>query len=223
MKKLCALFAISCYFFTNASFASPDKPEAGFDYVLVKNKNISSSNISINKNKIEVTEFFSFTCGHCYALHPQLSKWEQANKNKAYITKIHVDFGGIYAKYQKLYYTLEIINKLDLFDAVFNSFHKAGKTIQTDSDLLDFAKLNKLDGKQLLSIYHSFSVATKAKQANKMLMDYGIDAVPTIVVAGKYITSSQMVGGREEVLKVVSYLVNKELSTNNKVATIRKK
>lgn len=210
MKKI---IIITSLMFASYAFASPDKPEANFDYRVINSKPAASYNIPTNK--VEVIEFFSFTCGHCYAFDPSLKQWVEKNKQNIVFKRVAVDFGGVYGRYQKLFYTLEAMGKLEeLHNKVFDSFHKENKTIEKDRDLVDFAKDNKLDPKQLLSIYHSFSVAAKAKQANKIVDDYKIDGVPTVLINGKYVTSSQMVGGRDEVLKVMTHLV--EISKNSK-------
>ncbi len=206
-----------CSLTTSAAFASPEQPEAGFDYRVLTNNTTSTTQNQQGQQKIEIVEFFNYACGHCYAFEPHLKKWLEKNKQNIVFKRTPVGFNQTYEKLQKLYYTFELMGTLNVVhDKIFNSIHKEGNSFANNDDITKFANKNSLDAKQILSIYHSFSVATKAQQATKLAEAYQINGVPNIMVAGKYVTSSEMMGSRENVLKVMDYLLKINM---NKVAT----
>ncbi|MFM2344525.1 MAG: thiol-disulfide interchange protein DsbA [Pseudomonadota bacterium] len=218
VNKTKTLAGILCIIFSELATASPQKPEANFDYHVISDKTTSAvTGVKQPNSKVEVVEFFSYGCGHCYAFDPYLKSWVEKNKQNVILKRVPVGFNKAYEKYQKLFYSLESMGKLELLhDKAFNAVHQDNNPLQTDDDITKFATKNNIDAKQLLAVYHSFSIATKAKQATKVADDYQIDGVPTVLIGGKYVTSSQMVGGRDEVLKVMDYLVNLAKTNANK-------
>jgi thiol:disulfide interchange protein DsbA len=216
VNKTKTLAGILCIIFSELAIASPQQPEANFDYNIISDKTTSMvTGAKQPSNKVEVIEFFSYGCGHCYAFDQYLKSWVEKNKQNVIFKRIPVGFNKSYEKYQKLFYSLESIGKLEqVHDKAFSAVHQENNPLQTDDDITKFASKNNIDSKQLLAVYHSFSIATKAKQATKISDDYQIDGVPAVLIGGKYVTSSQMVGGRDEVIKVMDYLVNLSKSKN---------
>jgi thiol:disulfide interchange protein DsbA len=58
---------------------------------------------------------------------------------------------------------------------------------------------------------NSFAISTKMKQADAWIRATGVDATPTIIVAGKYRLSYQSAGGDwDKMGQLINYLVRKE-------------
>ncbi len=64
-----------------------------------------------------------------------------------------------------------------------------------------------MDGAKFLEQYKSFSVQTKAKQAQQLSNSYKIDGVPAMGVQGRYVTSGSQAGSNERALAVTDALV----------------
>jgi len=58
--------------------------------------------------------------------------------------------------------------------------------------------------------FDSFSVRSKVQQADSRARQFRLQSVPTMVVNGKYKTSSKMAGTNIGMLQVVDFLVQKE-------------
>jgi thiol:disulfide interchange protein DsbA len=58
-----------------------------------------------------------------------------------------------------------------------------------------------------MSIYHSDEVRQKVEMARKMTRDYDIQGTPSVVVDGKFLTSSSMTPGVPQVIPVIDGLV----------------
>ena len=58
---------------------------------------------------------------------------------------------------------------------------------------------------------NSFAISTKMKQADAYIRATGVDATPTIIVAGKYRLNYQSAGGDwDKMGQMINYLVRKE-------------
>lgn len=55
--------------------------------------------------------------------------------------------------------------------------------------------------------FNSFSNNTKLNRAAQVFRASGATGVPSLIIDGKYITSSSMAGGNVQVLKVADYLI----------------
>jgi protein dithiol oxidoreductase (disulfide-forming) len=197
--------AMSISLIFSHTYASPANPELNIEYRIASAKTPLSSQTN---GKVDVVEFFSYSCPHCYAFDPILKSWISKNKSNINFKRMPANFNATYEKHQKIFYALEAMNQGDiLHDKVFDTVQKDNNFLQTDQQITKFAAKYKIDSKKLLSHYYSFGVATKVRQATQIMDDYKIDGVPTVLIGGKYITSSQMVGGRDDVLKVMDYLV----------------
>ena len=63
----------------------------------------------------------------------------------------------------------------------------------------------------------------KHNRAAKMFKDSGATGVPSLVIDGQYITSSTMVGGNAQALRVTDYIVGNIRADKAKAATPAKK
>jgi len=64
-----------------------------------------------------------------------------------------------------------------------------------------------VDGAKFMELYKSFSVQTKARQAQQLSQGYKIDGVPAMGVHGRYVTSGSQAGSNERALAVTDALV----------------
>ena len=58
--------------------------------------------------------------------------------------------------------------------------------------------------------YNSFSVRSKVQQASRLVAQYRLGSVPSMIVHGKYRVEVRMAGGNAGMLHVVDFLVEKE-------------
>jgi protein dithiol oxidoreductase (disulfide-forming) len=109
---------------------------------------------------------------------------------------------------QRLYYTLEALGKVDELHArVFDEIHNKRQPTNREDLILAFAEKNGLDRARFQEVYNSFSVQTKARRAKQLQDQYEVQGVPSMGVAGLYITDGDMAGTMDRALQVVDYLV----------------
>jgi len=163
-----------------------------------------------NAAKIEVVELFWYGCPHCYALEPQLSAW--VKKLPADVTFKRVP--GIprpdWAPMAKAYYALESLGLVEkLHVPLFEAIHKQ-KALRPDDELgaIDWiTKQSGMDRKKVEEAFKSFSTNTKLTRAMQTFRASGATGVPSLIIDGKYITSSTMAGGNQEVLNVADFII----------------
>jgi thiol:disulfide interchange protein DsbA len=164
--------------------------------------------VSTPAGKIEVVEFFSYGCPHCYALEPTLEAWAKRLPNDVVVKRVPVGFNALYENYQKIFYALEAMGQLEaMHQKVFNAIHQQRQRLDKEADIAAFMTANGLDGAKFIELYKSFTVQSKAKQAQQLSQAYKIEGVPTMAVQGRYTTSGSQAGSNERALAVTDALV----------------
>lgn len=159
--------------------------------------------------KIDVIEFFWYSCGHCNAFEPTLEGWIKVAAKDLNIRRVPVAFNASFVPQQKLFYTLEAMGKLDAVHAkVFRAIHAERQTLNKDDTILAWVAQQGVDPEKFKSIYHSFSVSNQVRKATQLQNDYGVEGVPSMGIAGRYYTDGTMAGSMQGVLQVVDHLAN---------------
>ena len=180
------------------------KPEDGKDFRTLD----ARAPVEAPPGKVEVVEFFWYSCPHCNAFEPKLNAWLKKLPPDVSFRRVPVAFRDDFVPQQRLYYTLEALGKVDeLHDKVFEAIHQQHLPTDREDRILAFAERNGLDRAKFQALYNSFGVATKARKAKQLQDDYQVDGVPALGVAGRYYTDGTMTGNMDRALMVVDYLV----------------
>ena len=73
--------------------------------------------------------------------------------------------------------------------------------------MADWAARNGIERQKFVDVYGSPEVAARVGEARELLKGYGVRAVPTFVVDGKFLTSARLAGGTEQLIHVLDHLV----------------
>jgi thiol:disulfide interchange protein DsbA len=188
--------------------AQPRGPAEGTDFRMVQPPQPVESG-----NKIEVLEFFQYSCPHCYAFNPDLEAWRKKLAADVEYKRIHINWDNSTLPHTKLYYSLEQLGKLnEVHDKVFNAIHVGKKRMLDTNEIADLMAANGIDRKQWLEIFNSFSIATKSSKAMQTWRAYKIDGTPALGCDGRYVTSPSMTGTRSGSLAVMDYLIQRSRS-----------
>jgi thiol:disulfide interchange protein DsbA len=159
-------------------------PTQGTDYNL-----INPPQAQTTVGKVEVIEFFSYGCPHCYHMSPLLTEWKKTQlPANAVLIKVPVSFGRReWGQLVRAYYTLEATGDLERLDAkLFEAIHAQGQPLFDLDALASWAAQNGVDANKFRSHFTSPEVTEKAMHAEQLSRDYKINGVPTLTVAGKY-------------------------------------
>lgn len=170
--------------------ASPASPQNGLDY-----RTLEQAQQTAAGSKVEVTEFFWYSCPHCNALEPDLEAWVKKQGDRIVFKRVPIAFRESFIPQQKLYYALEAMGKLDeLHQKVFRAIHVERQRLDSDGEIADFIAKQGVDRQKFLDLYNSFGVQTKVRQAAQLQAAYKVDGVPLLAVEGRYLTSPSIVG-----------------------------
>ncbi|MDB5945487.1 MAG: oxidoreductase [Ramlibacter sp.] len=184
--------------------AQARKPEEGGDFLTLDRR----VPVDAPAGKVEVVEFFWYSCPHCNAFEPKLVNWLKRLPPDVAFRRVPVAFRDDFVPQQRLYYTLEAMGKVDeLHGKVFNAIHAERQSIDKEATIAAWAEKNGLDRARFLELYNSFSVQTKARRATQLQDAYKVQGVPAIGVAGRYYTDGTMAGNMDHALQVTEYLV----------------
>jgi thiol:disulfide interchange protein DsbA len=164
--------------------------------------------VSAPAGKIEVVEFFSYGCPHCFALEPTLESWAKRLPADVVFRRVPVGFNALYENYQKIFFALEAMGQVEhMHRKVFNAIHQQRQRLDKEADIAAFMTANGVDGAKFIELYKSFGVQTKARQAQLLANAYKIDGVPAMGVQGRFVTSGSQAGSNERALAVTDVLV----------------
>ena len=175
------------------AFASPTAPVEGTDYDRLKTP------LTLPKTgKFEVIEFFWYGCPHCNAFEPTIEPWIAKLPADVNFHRVHVQFNARQEIHQRIYYTWETLGLLGQMHAkTFARFHVERKPIDSEDDMLAFARENGLDVAKVKATWNSFAMTSKIRQAQQQCDDYRVDGVPMIGIHGRYTTAPSKNGGAE--------------------------
>ena len=180
------------------------KPEDGTDYRLL-DKRVA---VEAPAGKIEVVEFFWYSCPHCNAFEPRLEAWSKKLPADVVLRRVPVAFRDDFVPQQRLFYALEAMGKLPQLHAkVFHAIHTEKQRIDQEATILAWVAKNGVDQAKFQESYNSFSVSTKARRAAQLQDAYKVEGVPALGIAGRYYTDGTMAGNMDRALQVTDFLV----------------
>ena len=190
--------------FPGLALAQARAPQEGKDFRAL-DKRIP---VEAPAGKIEVVEFFWYSCPHCNAFEPKLNAWLKKAPADVAFRRIPVAFRDDFVPQQRLYYALEAMGKLDeLHSKVFNEIHVNKQPTSKEDQIVAFVEKNGVDKAKFQELYNSFAVSTKARRAKQLQDLYVVDGVPAMGVAGRYYVDGELAGNMDRALQVVDYLV----------------
>ncbi|MGZ3238613.1 MAG: thiol:disulfide interchange protein DsbA/DsbL [Burkholderiaceae bacterium] len=187
-QKVLAALSFSLVAFTAG--ATPANPQSGTDY-----RTLPQAQPTESGKKVEVTEFFWYSCPHCNAFEPDLEAWVKKQGDKIVFKRVPVIFRPEMIPEQRLYYALEAMGKSEeLQSKIFHAIHLEHQRLDNPTAIADFVAKQGIDKQKFMDLYNSFGVETKVKRAAQLQEAYKIDGVPTVAIDGRYLTSPGIVG-----------------------------
>ncbi len=198
LGKAFTLLVLSIFFISSAQ--ARDYKE-GQDY------EIRATNKTVEP---EIREFFSFFCSHCFAMEKPFSQMAEFFKGKAnfIVNPVGLIGGDVGVESQKAYavaINLEIENELK--EELFNRIH-VKQDIPEDHDyFVELFESLGVPSEKYEQIYNSFVTQAKVAEYDRHTKEMKIDAVPEIVVNGKYLVKTDNLESIEDYEALVAYLL----------------
>ena len=188
----------------HAALAQRKPPQEGTDYLVLD----KPAPTEAPAGKIEVVEFFWYSCPHCNHFEPQLEAWIKKVPKDVYVRRAPVSFRADFEPQQRLYYVLESMGRVDeLQKKVFDAIHLERQPLANASQIAAWAEEQGIPSAKFNEAYNSAAVTAKVRKATELQDLYKVDGVPALGVAGRYYTSGSLAQSMERALLVTDYLV----------------
>ena len=206
MKKFFVSLAVlfSTSLLNHTAFAEAPKPGEHFT-------DVAQPIATDNPAKIEVMEVFWYGCIHCYQMDPLLNAWVKKQASDVVFKRIPALPNASWAPMAKTFYAMETLGVSEkLHTALFDAINKQ-KTLNPTNEKAAIEWVTKaggLDKSKVEQAFKSFTINTNLNRAAQIFRASGATGVPSLIIDGKYITSSTMAGGNEQALRVTDYIVD---------------
>jgi protein dithiol oxidoreductase (disulfide-forming) len=159
-------------------------------------------------DKVEVVEFFWYSCSHCNAFEPTLEAWVKKLPKDVVFKRVPIAFQASHVPQQRLFYALEAMGLVEkLHTKVFAAIHVERANLATGEAITEWVARQGVDRAKFVEQYNSFSVVTKSGKGTQLQNAYKVEGVPALGVAGRFYTDGSKAGNMERALQVVEYLI----------------
>ncbi len=161
-----------------------------------------------NPGKIEVIDFFFYGCPYCNDLRPMLERWRTSLPGDVEFRRMPVIRHDSWAPLARTYFTLEALGVAErLHEQVYKGYHDEELHMSQPNVMADWAQRHGLDRGEWLQTYNSEAITRKIEAARKATQDYDIRGTPSVVIAGRYLTSSGLTDDVKLVTPVADLLI----------------
>ena len=180
------LFAVAALSFgAGGAVASPAAPQNGVEYVTLPEAQNTDAG-----GKVEVIEFFSYSCPHCFGLDPLLAAWVKKNADKVVFKRVHVALNQGDVSLQRMYVTTEAMGIAEqTHPKIFSTIHQQRHRIDTDEAVFDWVAQNDIARDSFINAYRSFGIQARLNRSQSMVGAYRVEQWPLVAVGGRYLTS----------------------------------
>lgn len=214
--KSLAILMLSLSAASLSSLAMAEAPKIGTEFEAVAQP-IATDNAA----KIEVMEIFWYGCIHCYQMDAPLNAWVKKLPSDVYFKRVPGLPNPSWAPMAKAFYAMETLGVAEkLHTPLFDAINKS-KTLNPTDEKAVIAWVTQQSGMDKLKVeqaFKSFTTNTNLNRAAQIFRASGATGVPSLVIDGKYITSSTMSGGNEQALKVADYIIGNVRADKAKMA-----
>jgi thiol:disulfide interchange protein DsbA len=185
------------------AMAQAKPPVAGTDYLVLE----KPAPVEAPAGKIEVIEFFWYSCPHCNVFEPALATWIKKAPKDVAVRRVPVAFRDDFVPQQRLYYALEAMGLVDkLHGRVFTAIHAEKLSLNTPESIAAWVAKQGVDKAKFMEQFNSFAVANKATKGTQLQNAYKVEGVPAIGVAGRFYTDGTFAKSMDRALVIAEFL-----------------
>lgn len=164
-----------------------------------------------NAGKIEVVEFFAYSCGHCYNFEPLIEQWKHNLADDVEFVPSPAVWNAAMEPHAKAMYTAQALGVMDtMHGALFAAIHVDKKRLASENEIRQVFVANGVSAEDFDKAYGSFGISSQIRQAVSRQKGARITGTPEIMVAGKYRVTTRKAKSQGGMLKVADFLIAKE-------------
>lgn len=173
----------------------------------------------IRDEKVEVMEFFSYGCIHCYNFDPDLNDWVEDNIDSVRFVRMPAVSNDYWRILGRNYYTMVKLGIIDEYHLpFFREVHEVKRNFTNLNRLADYFDGKGTTAETYRQVFNSSEISRKLAVADQMARRLQVASVPTIIVHGKYMIRPTRSVGIARMLEVMDFLVDKELDERSRLA-----
>jgi thiol:disulfide interchange protein DsbA len=158
--------------------------------------------------RIEVIELFWYGCPYCFQLEPFLEGWLKRKPPDVEFRRMPAVFRPSWIPHARLFHTLESLGELDrLHQAVYRAHHVERENLNDAEAAAAWAARNGIDRNRFLAAYGAPETDRKVEQSMADTRRYDIKGTPSLVVDGRYVTSTGMSESISGVIGILDDLI----------------
>ena len=185
-----------------SAFAQGAPLREKLDYIAIAPQPVATA------ERIEVVEFFWYGCPHCNNLQPALEAWLKRKPADVELRRIPAAFRDSWLPHARIYYTLEALGETArLHQSVYTALHQNKESLMNGNETADWAARNGVQPAQWLAAYNSPEVIRKVEASKDLTKTYSVPGTPSLVVDGRYLTSSGMAESMPALIQTLEGLI----------------
>jgi len=205
--------------------ASPGAWVEGRNYVVLD----PVQHTQVPAGKVEVLEVFSYGCPGCNSFQPVMEKLKRSLPASAQLAFLPASFREAedWPMFQRAYFAAQSLGIAErahqgMFDAVWKtgelaiadpSTHQLKSVQPTLEDAARcYGRLTGVKPEEFLRAARSFGVDVKIRAADAQVIAMRVPGTPCLVVNGKYRIELDSLSSADEVIGLVRFLIQKEIS-----------
>mgnify|MGYP001471687205 FL=1 len=210
MLTLLRALTAAVVFMSSVGVVAQEQYEEGVHYELIE----PAIHTGVS-DRVVVTEFFSYGCGHCYNFEPLLESFDARLPDGVMLQRTPVIWNNNPGMklLAKTYYAVEV---LDVFEpvhgAVFNAIHRQRKRLSSPEAVKAVFVENGVSDSDFDRAFGSFGIDSMVRQAAARTEGARINGTPSLMVNGKYRIDTRQAGSQANMLKIAAFLADKELA-----------
>ncbi|MEM7218303.1 MAG: thiol:disulfide interchange protein DsbA/DsbL [Pseudomonadota bacterium] len=163
-------------------------------------------------SRVEVVEMFSYMCVHCFNFDATVHQWSKSQPDDVVFRQVPAIFNKSWEAVAQGFYTAQLLGVGEqVHGPIFEAIHVKNQDVRSASAMAALFKQHAgVSTEDFNKAYKSFSVRSKVQQAARLVAQYRLGSVPSMIVNGKYRVEVRMAGGNTGMLRVVEHLVEKE-------------
>jgi thiol:disulfide interchange protein DsbA len=199
-RAVLALAAIACLAVT--AYGQEVRSRQNIEYRLIVPQTVDTG------DRIEVIDFFWYGCPYCNELQPALEDWAKRKPADVELRRVPVILKDSWAPHARIYYALELLGEVERLHArVYHGYHVEELHMSRPDVMEQWAAKQGIERRKWLDAYYSPEVDARVARALQLTKRYDIQGTPSVVVDGRYLTSSSMTPTVRGVIPVLEDLI----------------
>lgn len=159
-------------------------------------------------DQVEIIEFFWYGCPYCFELQPPLEAWLRQKPPDTAFRRIPAVRSEKWEPHVRIFYALAELGELErLHQKVYEAHHVEGLALSEREVVVQWAARHGIDREQWLAAYTSSRVTQGVDTARESTARYQVPGTPSLVVDGRYLTSSALAGGVPGLVPILDELI----------------